>query len=796
MTGDNMGSAPRPNPRVRVRVGAVAFFVFLGGFAAASVLVLGLGLLAVVAASNPGLHDRLHTIGFGTNTVARVAEGIADASHKAEPIGQLLLDYVFSGFNLVLAGLLIWLRPRDRTARLLAVGMVGTAGVFNLQAESVYHALQKTAFESGLYSLHRLLAGGAYGAALLLFPDGRIVPRWPRWAQALLYGPLLLVAILLSVRIQPQEQATASVSRILFFGLVTPIIAVLAQAYRNRRSQTPEERQQSRLLFWALLPALVVGLFVLTQGIRGLLAPGLEGRPFQGLPVVVFRIFQPVFALIPIALAVGILRYRLWNIDKVISKTLVYGSLVGFISAVYVGVVVGIGRVVGSTGNNLILSLAATGIVAVAFQPAKDRLQRLANRLVYGARATPYEVLSEFSKRMGETYATRDLLARMATILAEGTGAARAEVWLRVGTQLRPAGVWPEGTPLPEPRRLEGEQPPEFASVDRSLVVTHQGELLGALTIAKPAGQPLTLPESKLLEDLASQAGLVLRNVRLTAELLDRLDELRASRQRLVTAQDQERRRIERNIHDGAQQQLVALKVKLSLAEKMAEKVAPSFQQVLSQLRIDADDAIETLRDLARGIYPPLLAAEGIGRALEAHLRRVTVPVSLQVGDLGRFPQEVEAAVYFCCLEALQNVAKYAEATRVVLRVWKERAYVSFEIQDDGHGFDTCDYKPGAGLQNMTDRVETLGGRLEVSSAVGIGTRVSGSIPLDGRAPAAPPILPLVAEGTHSPAGARGDGSGQPPEAAQSDELAAASAAERRGQLRADGRLGARGRLP
>jgi signal transduction histidine kinase len=445
---------------------------------------------------------------------------------------------------------------------------------------------------------------------------------------------------------------------------------------------------------------------------------------------------------------------------------------------VYVGVVVGIGRVVGSTGNNIFLSLAATGIVAVAFQPAKDRLQRLANRLVYGARATPYEVLSEFSKRMGEAYATRDLLVRMATILAEGTGAARAEVWLRVGTQLRPAAVWPEGTPMPEPRRLEGEQLPEFPSADRSLAVAHQGELLGALMITKPSGVPLTLPESKLLEDLASQAGLVLRNVRLTAELLDRLDELRASRARLVTAQDQERRRIERNIHDGAQQQLVALKVKLSLAEKMAQKVAPSFTQLLGQLRTEADDAIETLRDLARGIYPPLLAAEGIGKALQGHLRRVTVPVTLRVDEVGRMPQEVEAAIYFCCLEALQNVAKYAEASQVVLRVWKEGGSVSFEIQDDGHGFDTCDYKPGAGLQNMTDRVEALGGHLEVSSAVGVGTRVSGSIPLDGQVQQGRVILPPAAAGAPPPRAENGDAqAGQAPE---SDELAAASAAERR----------------
>jgi signal transduction histidine kinase len=301
--------------------------------------------------------------------------------------------------------------------------------------------------------------------------------------------------------------------------------------------------------------------------------------------------------------------------------------------------------------------------VALAFQPARRSAQHLANRVVYGERATPYEVLAEFGERLGGAYSTEDVLPRMARVLGEGTGAAHAEVWLAVEGELRRAATWPAD--------VGDAVTPDVGSIeaDRTVEVRHQGDLLGALSMTKAPGESVTPSEEKLLQDLASQAGLVLRNARLTEELKARLEEishqaeeLRASRQRLVAAQDQERRRIERNIHDGAQQQLVALAIRLRLAEQMADRDAAKTKELLAELHADTTEALDSLRDLARGIYPPLLADRGLAEALTSQARKAPIPTEVAVDGLDgrRFPQEVEAAVYFCCLEAMQNVSKYS----------------------------------------------------------------------------------------------------------------------------------------
>jgi signal transduction histidine kinase len=357
----------------------------------------------------------------------------------------------------------------------------------------------------------------------------------------------------------------------------------------------------------------------------------------------------------------------------------------------------------------------------VAFQPVRVRARHLANRLVYGRRATPYEVLSELSDRMTEAYATEDLPSNVARILAEGTGATRAVVWLDVGAELRPAASWPGGTEDLLPIPVSGNELPP-APAEAFFPVRHQGELLGALSVEKPPNEPLTPAEEKLISDLASQAGLVLRNVRL-------IEELRASRQRLVRAQDDERRRLERNIHDGAQQQLVALSVKLTLVRAMARKDAERADSMLEELQAETQDAMENLRDLARGIYPPLLADQGLVAALEAQARKAAIPVRIEADGISRYPQDAEAAVYFCVLEALQNVAKYAEASRATIRLEANDGMLTFSVRDDGGGFDPNKTSPGSGLTNMADRLDARGGAIAISSRPGQGTTVTGRVP-------------------------------------------------------------------
>jgi signal transduction histidine kinase len=584
--------------------------------------------------------------------------------------------------------------------------------------------MPKTSLEVSLFSAHRLIAGGAYIAALLLFPDGKLIPRWRPWAKVLLYAPIAIGLIVVSLRSEGIEETSATVALIVFFGILTPLVAVVAQAYRVRQSQSPEEHQQSKLLFWALTPALVIGLFVLSQGIRFITSDEFAGRP-QELPLVIFRIFQPVFTLIPIALFIGLLKYRLWNIDKILSRTLAYSALAVLVGLVYVGMVVGVGSLAGAASGNLLLSIAATGIVAVAFQPVREAVERLANRLVYGKRATPYEVLSGFSARMAEAPAPEELLKDMARTLAAGTGASSAKVWLKFGDELRLAASHPE-TP-DEPDAMPGS-----SSSEQLVEVHHRGEMLGALSIVKRPGEPITPVESKLLTDLASQAGVVFRNVKLNEELLARLEELQASRQRVLTAQYQARRQLERDLHDGAQQQLVALKVKISLAERIATE--DKVKAFLSQLQREADDTLQTLRDLARGIYPPLLADKGLTVAVTAQANKNLLPVTVE-GKVGRYEQEVEAAVYFCCLEALQNIAKYAGECEVWITLSSDRDSLSFEIRDNGTGFDAGAVPHGHGLENMSDRMDALGGEVTITSVVGEGTVVRGSAPVRAREP-------------------------------------------------------------
>jgi signal transduction histidine kinase len=265
--------------------------------------------------------------------------------------------------------------------------------------------------------------------------------------------------------------------------------------------------------------------------------------------------------------------------------------------------------------------------------------------------------------------------------------------------------------------------------------VSHGGERLGALTLAKRPGEALTPVDRRLAAQLAAQAGLVLHNAGLTGQLKQRLAELRASRKRIVAAADGERRRLERNIHDGAQQQLVALSVLARLAETSVDGDKEGARALLVQAQTDATGALENLRDLARGIYPPLLADQGLAAALETHARKSPVPVAVEADGPRRYPPEIEAAVYFCVLEALQNIAKYAGASLITVRLAGPAGtggILEFSVTDDGTGFDPGSAGYGTGLQGMADRLAALGGDLQVQSEPGHGTTVTGRLP--GRA--------------------------------------------------------------
>jgi signal transduction histidine kinase len=415
---------------------------------------------------------------------------------------------------------------------------------------------------------------------------------------------------------------------------------------------------------------------------------------------------------------------------------LVVGGLVAFVVIVYVVVVLGGGAALGHTASpDLGLSVLATAVVAIAIDPVQTRLEGLAARWVLGGSPLPYDVLRRFFSTVTGSYRAEELPTRMARVLAEGTGAAWSQVWLVTGDRTVLAATWPPGaTRGPGP----GEPDPGEADVPgrRVLTVRHGGEPLGALVVQERDNVPLTAVEERLFSGLAAQAGLALHSARLRAELEQRLEELgeraaelRASRERLVDLQDDRRRALERDIHDGAQQHLVALAVNLRLAHTVSQRAPGRARELLSGQQQAVAAAIDTLVQLARGIYPPLLADQGLAVALRAAVGGSRVPVAVTAEDLERYPAATEAAAYFCCLEALQNAGKHAHATRVRVDLRGGSDGLTLDVADDGCGFDPATTPAGAGLANIRDRIEAVGGTVRTRSAPGLGTRITAVLP-------------------------------------------------------------------
>jgi signal transduction histidine kinase len=581
-------------------------------------------------------------------------------------------------------------------------------------------------------------------AVFLVFPTGRLPsPRWrPAAVAGLVLTGLSVASFVVSSRqvalpapggislAYPNPLAVRPLRSVAWLGtlnglaLLFPLVlgaTVVSLVLRYRRGDQ-RLRQQMKWLGLAF-----AGL-VLTQLIGAVgIAFGQADRPLENVPFAISPFV--VFLAIPVATGIAILRRRLFDIDVIISRALLVTLLSAGITAIYAAIVLGFGALVGS-GNDPGLTVAAAVVIALVFQPLRQRASRLANRLVYGERATPYQVLSDFAADMAGQLDLGDALNRMVSLLAGASGATRVEAWIRVGGELRPSAVWPDGSASSAAVRLNGVADlPALDMGARVVPVRHGDELLGAISLTKPPNEPLTSPEDGLLRHLASQAALVMRNARLTAELRATIDELRASRRRLVEAQDAERRKIERNLHDGAQQQLIALAIQLGLLAEAADDPG-LVRQAIPDLKAQLSAALDDLRALARGIYPPLLAEQGLVTALRAQVTRSLVPVVLEADQVGRYSPDAESTVYFCTLEALQNVAKHARATRAVIRLAGNGTGLEFSVSDDGAGLPAGGPRLGSGLQGMADRLAAHGGTLDVRSQPGQGTTISGHLPV------------------------------------------------------------------
>lgn len=398
--------------RASWRVRDVVFVAVFTAYAAGALVALGLGIGAAVASRActvaaadtstcpaTDIHTNWHDEELDADFMARPYERTAKAAHDVGPLGGVFFDYTFSFLLFGLAIFLLWLRPRDRSARLLALALVGTAGSFNLTAQIAVESVPPTGLEDFAQTAAHSIAGMSYLFAVLFFPDGRPVPRWRWQVLAPMYAVIIVGAIAFAARIEGTRRPSAL---LFFFGLAVPIVGAAAQAYRFERAENPTEHAQARLMFWALVPALGVGVwFLITQGWGSLTEPVLQGRHLPDQPVLVFRIFQPVFLLVPVALVLGLLRYRLWDIDRVVNRTLVYGLATGLVGGLTVGFVLLLQQLFDpfTAGNDLAVAISTLLFVAV-FVPVRRRIQDFVDRRFYRHRYDAQRTIEAFSARL------------------------------------------------------------------------------------------------------------------------------------------------------------------------------------------------------------------------------------------------------------------------------------------------------------------------------------------------------------------------------------------------------------
>ncbi|MEY9926226.1 signal transduction histidine kinase [Catenulispora sp. GP43] len=706
---------------------------------------LGVGLLCAIAAHDPALHQWAVTAaaaGHGPTDRAVGRGLLAGIGHSTSP-ADTVLDYTFSTVNLATAGLLVVLGRRDRTVRLFAIGMAGAAGAFNLQAHAAIEAMA-SAWGVRIGWWHSALLHGvggvAYVAALLVFPDGRMPWRGSRSIRALtgiaVGGTLALLAV--STADYPH-----TVTFVLFFGVLTPVAGVAAQRWRMAQAVDAEQRQQSRVLLWALGLSFGVAAVLAAAAIAGRVvdAPGLAGIASR---TTTFWIFRAVFTALPIAVLAAVLRFRLWDAERFFNKTLIYGSLVALTGAGWVFGVVRVDALFGLSNDwTAPPQLVGMGLLALAVQPVRIGLQKLADRLVYGRRTPPYEVLaavSAMSQRSGPADRTLRALART---VAEGLSVPSATIAVTVSDPEQVSYCWPASTPGAD---IAGPEEPHWTPLD------YQGETVGAIGIPPDAHRSLAPDRRRLLADVVPAAGVIVHNARLTIDLehrLHRIEELsaqvRASRWRIVAAQDGERRELERDLHDGAQPELTAVRLALGLLAHAArpggdpEAVRAAAGRAVAQ----TEAALAGLRRTMRGLDPRVLGQEGLVAALRERAENLACATRFELPEgvaARRFERSIEAAVYYCCSEAMQNAAKHCPGTEVVVRLsvrpgiapgGGDESRLAFAVTDSGPGFDVdaaSQQEPG-GLVNMADRIAAAGGEVRITSVPESGTTVRGWVP-------------------------------------------------------------------
>ena len=684
-------------------------------------LALAAGAVAVAVGADTG-HALTHVSRAGLAAVWAVAGLVVTRRRPGERLGPLVVGAAVVGAVAALAAAVVAADAGGTDVASAALSAARLAlplavGVLPAAAMHVLFGLPDGACRAGRTAV---VSGYAVGVAvgLGLWLDRPSLPLWPVALEA----------------------------------IAAAAVGLIVSNHRYRRSQGVE-RQRMQWFGWAM-----------AVGAEVLLVAGAV-RLFSGWPRPLAVVTLLATLPVPLALIFGSSKRLIGRIDTLLAHTVSLAGLSGVVVAVYLVIVVGLGRTPTRDERPLLgLSMAAAAVAALLYGPARERLTQFSNRLVYGEREAPDSVLRTFGSRLSRAVPLDELLLQVAESLRQTLAPLAAELWTGSEGELQRTVTVPDApvarlslSPSEEavvaragvsgpawvkvwlPQLLRGRED----CILRVAPMVHSGRLLGLIVaVRRPDAEAFRSEDEIALTELARQVAVALHNVQLDSALQASLDEvrrqaeeLRASRARIVAASDAARRQIERNLHDGAQQHLVALAVNIRLARTLADADPGASKEILEQLGSDVQDAVQELRSLAHGIYPPLLVDRGLVEALRAAAGRAAIPTDVHADGVGRHAANVEAAVYFCCLEALQNAGKHAgEGARADVRIWEEEGGLLFEVADDGVGFDpSAHQEAGAGFVNMGDRVGAIGGSLAVHSAPGGGTRVAGRIPLRDR---------------------------------------------------------------
>jgi signal transduction histidine kinase len=590
-----------------------------------------------------------------------------------------------------------WFVPLNTLAQILGIGLVTSiVALLAVYPDGVYQRdLERRA-------VRVLLVLTPAVPVLLLVAGSTIQPAWfLEWADEV--GALPALGDVDSpLGVDAPEGAKAPLTGFLDAALgAVPLFGAILLALRYRRFPV-EQRLQIKWPLYAAMTLVVLALFDVLDAVDVL--PTLLGDLFEMTSLV----------LLPAALAIGLAWPHLFDIEGVARRSAVYLALWTAIAAAYVGVAAAAGLAAG--GENLQVAVAVAILTTLLFEPARRALARRVSRLAYGERVGGEELVRRLGAALEHTLETDALAQAIADTAREGLGARWARLVLD-GARDALAGA---------PR------PGEPAALTAPLV--HAGEVLGEIQCGASARGRVYTGERELLTTLAGQAALALHNARLAAEVRERLDELAASRARIVEAEETARRRIERDIHDGSQQELAALIARIALVRNQVSRGdhAP-LGDTLEALQSEAGQALENLRELASGIHPSVLTDRGIVAAIQARAVRLPLDVTVTCDPAlrgRRFPEAVEGAVYFLVSECFSNTLKHAAARSVVLTIGGGERDLVVEVSDDGAGFDPDAVQAPGGLAGMADRIAALGGTLAVTSSPGAGTSLRAVLPL------------------------------------------------------------------